>query len=204
MFRAIIAATLLSVASTSTVSASTVLASTEGIEPNGGYGGFAVQTVTGGADPFSAFNVLMIGSSLQPATVTLSIYDNSEYVDPLLQTSVSGIERDQNAEFTFAPIEVTEGSIYYFYLQTTGYAFAARVDTQVDFYEGGKVIAGGGNVFEGRDDVFVDLVFAAFVEDSPNDDGTSGGENPINPVPLPAGGFLMLAGLGLLVGLRQR
>lgn len=185
------------VISLSSAEAST-FASTADATLVGGYSFYAVQSFTATENNISGFDVFISGTGTAGTIeVDLTIYSDAELTNALVTATDTEVSRSTFAEFTFDPVELIIGETYYLYvdpddLLTVGTAWS-------DPYADGAIVKVGG----GRLVPSADMIFNAFYDPEYGVEG-DGDERPLPSIPLPASAWLLLGGVGILLGKRRK
>ena len=179
----------------------------------GGFGGYVVQSFTATIENLAGIQVLVGGSNQdQTAKITVGLYSD-EGLTNLLAQGTDDVDGNKQvaprtgsytdfADIMWSPVALTQDATYYLRFDTSNtllgfYIFGVSAET--DFYSGGQLVEAQDNVPYGNKYTDISSV-KVYVDDDfgkPKDD-------PVNPVPLPAGLPLMMVGLGALGWVRRQ
>ena len=167
-----------------------------------GVGGFTgpdvVQSILAEENNISGFDVYIGGTATADAiAVDLTIYSDEALTDAVIMSTDDSVLGFTYAEFRFDPFETTPGDIYYFLVEPLG-ALLVAVSPDSSYPDGTIVRiddeARGG----------ADMNFSVYYDSDFVGGGGDEGGGSVDPIPLPAGAWLMLGGLGLLALKRRR
>lgn len=181
-------------------------------QSNGGFGGYVVQSITATVDNLAGIQVLVGGSNIdQTATISIELYADAG-LNTLLASGTDDVDGnnkvsgsssfDDFADVFWSPVELILGEVYYLRFDTTNakmgfYSFGTPV---LDVYSGGQVVAvTGKDPFE--DNSYTDIASVKIYTDP---DFGKTPDQPVDPIPLPAGLPLALTGMGALLWQTRR
>ena len=152
----------------------------------GGYGSPVVQTFMPAQDNIAGIDVLIGGSAVLTADVTVNVFSEADLASPLATATILDHPRGDIAEFRWEPVAVVPESVYRMQFIAGALLVVSHVSNTVDPYTRGNIIEADGNLnFAFEDALFTTYYDADFA-----------------PVPLP--GAIWLIGAALAATLRYR